>query len=49
MIKRQLLCRASVKREMRMRPTKNGVANLAPLRFSFLGVARESLPKPLRA
>ena len=29
----QLLSRASVKRESRTRPTKNGVANLTPLRF----------------
>ncbi len=29
----QLLSTASVKREPRSRPTKNNVANLAPLRF----------------
>ena len=33
LIERQLLSRASVKRESRTRPTKNRVANLTPLRF----------------
>ena len=33
LIKRQLLCRASVKRELRTRPTENRVPNLTPLRF----------------
>ena len=34
MIKRQLLSRASVKRELRRRPAENRVANLTPPRFS---------------
>ena len=33
MIKRELLSRASVKRELRACPTENRVANLTPLRF----------------
>ena len=33
LIERQLLSRASVKRESRTRPTKNRVANLTPLRL----------------
>jgi hypothetical protein len=41
LIERQLLSRASVKRESCCCPTKNGVANLAPLRFCryFLALA----------
>jgi hypothetical protein len=35
LIKRQLLSRASVKRESRVRPTKNRVANLTPVRFRW--------------
>lgn len=31
----QFLCRASVKREFRSRPTENGIANLEPLRFRW--------------
>ena len=31
----QFLCRASVKREFRSRPTENGIANLTPLRFRW--------------
>src|SRR5512133_1699227 len=35
LIKPQLLGRASVKRESRVRPTKNRVANLTPLRLRW--------------
>jgi len=35
LIERQLLTGASVKRKSRARPTKNRLANLAPLRFGW--------------
>jgi hypothetical protein len=35
LIERQFLSRASVKRESRLRPTKNRIANVTPLRLRW--------------